>query len=100
MEGSSRGASPARLHPESKAWPPSGPLPYSCPSKVGPGAALAGEGLHRGPGPRRQAFPVPGAGQAGKPQHLTGVFPGTRRESGVLQGLCEGTRSQSWAETP
>lgn len=43
-------------------------------------------GALSGPYPTHQAFPVPGAGQAGKSQHLTG-FSQAPKESEILLGL-------------
>lgn len=63
---------------------------HPCPSWMGHRTAVATPWKEKGcivwPLPTRQAFPVPGAGQAGKSQHLTG-FSQAPKESEILLGL-------------
>lgn len=63
---------------------------HPCPSWMGHRTAVATPWKEKGcivwPLPTHQAFPVPGAGQAGKSQHLTG-FSQAPKESEILLGL-------------
>lgn len=79
----------ARLHPRVKHGFPERPAraPYPRPSLSDrPRAALPLPGRRRGAlsGPPHQASSVPGAGQAGKPQHLTGFSQGPLGDRGSV----------------